>query len=235
MSAEGPYVSRMTAGTPLSESNQEFSIVLSDAEDWDGDDVVRGESHYLPTTEQDTNESKPNTNLFLRTGVLSTSRRRSALGTTARKFDSGPKLKSAVQDSTATHQDIQKLCSWEIDLAPAVEVKEFASGEKRIAQYSFVGRSFKLPKDVPSKRKPEKSKSEMTWANECNASSSHGISQNSNVRVNTREDGAMVITSSHSKKDQEESKRAKGNNGWGNNFVRLNLKVCCLLKVKRLI
>jgi hypothetical protein len=86
-----------------------------------------------------------------------------------------------------------------------------------------VGRSFKISKNVkvPSKSKPREGR-----ANECNASASHGVSKNSNVRINTRGDGAMVITSSHSKKDQEESKRAKGNNGWGNNFIRLNLKVC---------
>jgi hypothetical protein len=43
----------------------------------------------------------------------------------------------------------------------------------------------------------------------------------------TREDGATVITASHNQgKSRDDPVKVKGNNGWGNNFVRLNLKVC---------
>lgn len=216
------FLSRMEEGTQIRESDDNVSIVVSDTEDWGGDEVVREVLHYLPTTEQDISESKPSTNIFLRSSELK-SRKSPTLGPSARKLKPVPKLKTEVPSSPAMPQKMQKLCSWEVDLASRVERKGHVTDGKRLLGSSFVGRSFKVPKNVTA---PSEGEPGDTSAQQCNEGSSLGVSKDSNIRINSREDGTTVVTASHNQREQEEPKRVKGNMGWGNNFVRLDLKVC---------
>lgn len=209
----------MAEGTTFSVVNKEISEVVSDAEDWNGGEGGGGISHYLPTLEEmDSGDSKPRTNMFLRTRAMDTSRRPLSQNRASRKFFTVSKRPNEVQDMVES-QELQNVCSWQVDLTSRVCSKGSVVGQKRMGGSSFMDRSFKIPTNV---RLPEAGVESKTMEQLGNRDPA---AKQSNVRINSREDGTTVITASHHQRDEHQSKRVKGNKGWGNNFVRLNLKV----------
>ena len=210
----------MAEGTTFSVVNEEISEVVSDAEDWNGGEGGGGISHYLPTLEEmDSGDSKPRTNMFLRTRTMDTSRRPLSQNSASRKLFTVSKRPNEVQDVVES-QELQNVCSWQVDLTSTVCSNGSVAGQKRMGGSSFMDRSFKIPTNVRLPEAGVESKTREQLSNNRGPAA-----KQSNVRINSREDGTTVITASHHQRDEQQSKRVKGNKGWGNNFVRLNLKV----------
>lgn len=137
----------------------------------------------------------------------------------------------------SAHQEDAKDCvptlglSWEVDVSKSKTSN--TRGSRKIAKHSFLDKD---PSILDAKlRRERKNKREIVV--EARGSVVPGdrlqariAREASTIRMHKRDDGATVITASHNgDNNREEPVKVKGNEGWGNNFVRLNLKVRCFI------
>lgn len=214
----------MKEGAAFSPQGKSFSGIRSDEEDWAEDEPADGVSHYLPTKEVEACKDNTNTNMFLRTGRQKAGRRSYSSKIYSRKFYTGPNCNDKEEILKADSQEVIRVCTWEVDqTSNGLNNRATNTSEKRLAGLSFLNRPFKIAKSF--KGSPEGLEVVQTEVEGENQNSLGGVCKPSTVRIHSRDDGTTVITASHQQKDKNDSKRSKGNAGWGKNFVRLNLKV----------
>lgn len=206
----------MTEASDFSPISNSCSQIFSDAEDWDESEVKGKGVHCLPLAELDPAQDLSDTNKFLRKGGLSSKKGSSVRTKYARKFFTDPKKLKELKDG----RDTCHIYAREVELTPSSCNSNLV--ENKVVGSSFLDRPYKKLRDAKISSNTHSTKSI------CDKEISKvlpELSEKSNIRINSREDGTTVITSSHPGRDQEASRRPKGNSGWGNNFVRLNLKV----------
>lgn len=201
------------------EDNEER--IVSDSEDW-----AEYDSNPFSSSKKDEGEER---NVFLRDRSWLKDRRRELyIGEKRSKYqcqldkDSSPPF----QENDTSNTPVPGL-SWEVDLSRSKATVRSCS--RKIAKHSFLDKD---PKVLDAKLERERSVNVDFGVKPSAAVFPQGkqAAEASAVRMCTREDGATVITASHKKADnRDDPVKVKGNNGWGNNFVRLNLKVCDFL------
>lgn len=200
------------------EENEER--IISDSEDWADCDSIPFASSKKDECQFQGRES----NVFLR--------KRSWLRDSKRELPMNEKSSNhqcqlekdsrpALQENDTSSAPVPGL-SWEVDLSTSKA--SFRSCSRKLAKHSFLDRDpsvldARLERETKVNRdiglKPSTTDPQGKQAGETRK-----------VTMCKRDDGATVITASHKhEKTRDEPVKVKGNDGWGNNFVRLNLKV----------
>ena len=202
------------------------SQILSDSEDWVGFET---QSSVQAAGHDACNGQQGSSNSFLRRGKPAGPRVAARSDFSRKLFIGHPKCMEK-QSEIDQPNDNDKRSPWDIDITQHAYQRVNSQGQtKRVTAPSFLDKPIKALKQTFDPSSPRN-------ANRANSAQDKiAIDENEFAEkpsrqvttLNTRDDGATVITASYKKVEQSNySKKVKDDIGWGKNFVRINLKVC---------
>jgi len=213
--------------TRVSADIDSHSQVLSDSEDWVG---FEAQSVVHTAENDDCNVQARNSNSFLRRGKPARPRGAGRSTFSRKLFIGQPKCTELQAEIDQPSGNDQK-SPWDADITEhACHRVNSQVQMKRVAAPSFLDKPIKALKPAFEPCSP-RNVNETNSVQDKIAIGKNEFDEKPSTHVttlNTRDDGATIITASYKKIEQplSYSKKVKDNIGWGNNFVRINLKVC---------